>query len=74
MKITNIARKFGDYDAYESACWEETEVTAYCKLNFTLKNKANVKISDGKHEDIFKWDENDFEDFGEKISDKVIKD
>ncbi len=62
-----------DNEAYEEECWKSKSVDAYAKFELTLKPKADVKISDGKHTNIFEWDEDDFKDFGQEAMKEMKK-
>ena len=47
------------------------KVDAHFDLEVTFRPKADLKISDGEHINIFEWDEDDFEDFAREAKDEM---
>lgn len=59
------------YYRYEEDEYEK--VDASFDLEITFRPKADLKISEGEHINIFEWDDGDFEDFAEEVEDEMRK-
>lgn len=58
---------------YDCEDYEETEVKCHRKLNFTLKNKSDLKLDKADYNNILDWDEDEFEDLEKEMEKKIYK-